>query len=60
MDKEEIERAARISKWGYLKPISNETVQDERIVVGLLIGANCMKAIEPMKVIPSKEDWPYA
>ena len=40
VDKEEIARAARISKWRYLKPISNETVQDERIVVGLLIGAS--------------------
>ena len=30
------------------------------IVVGLLISANCMKALEPMKIIPSKEDGPYA
>ena len=38
MDKEEIATPARISKWEYLKPISNEIVQDEDIVVGLLIG----------------------
>ena len=60
MDKEEIATPARISKWEYLKPISNEIVQDGDIVVGLLIGANCMKALEPMKIIPSKEDGPYA
>ena len=60
MDKEEIATPARISKWEYLKPISNEIVQDDDIVVGLLIGANCMKALEPMKIIPSKEDGPYA
>ena len=60
MDKEEIATPARISKWEYLKPISNEIVQDEDIVVGLLIGANCMKALEPMKIIPSKEDGSYA
>ena len=60
MDKEEIATPARISKWEYLKPISNEIVQDEDIVVGLLIDANCMKALEPMKIIPSKEDGPYA
>ena len=60
VDKEEIATPARISKWEYLKPISNEIVQDEDIVVGLLIGANCMKALEPMKIIPSKEDGPYA
>ena len=60
MDKEEIATPPRISKWEYLKPISNEIVQDGDIVVGLLIGANCMKALEPMKIIPSKEDGPYA
>ena len=60
VDKEEIARAARISKRGYLKPESNEIVQEEGMVVGLLIGANCMKALEPMKIIPSKEDGPYA
>ena len=60
VDKEETVTPARISKWEYLKPISNEIVQDEDIVVGLLIGANCMKALEPMKIIPSKEDGPYA
>ena len=60
VDKEEIATPAWVSKWEYLKPISNEIVQDEDIVVGLLIGANCMKALEPMKIIPSKEDGPYA
>ena len=60
VDKEETVTPARISKWEYLKPISNEIVQDEGIVVGLLIGAKCMKALEPMKIIPSKEDGSYA
>ena len=40
--------------------MSNEIVQDEGIVAGLLIGTNCMKALEPMQIIPSKEDGPYA
>ena len=60
VDKEEIATPARISRWEYLKPISNEIVQDEDVVVGLLIRANCMKALERMKIIPSKEDGPYA
>ena len=59
-DKEEITTSARISNWEYLKPISNEIVQDQDIVVGLLVGANCMKTLEPMKIILSKEDCPYA
>ena len=43
--KEKIVMPARISKGEYLKPISNKIVQGEDIVVGLLIGANCMKAL---------------
>ena len=57
MDKEEI---SFLNGNTYLKPIPNEIVQGEDIVGGLLIGANCMKALEPMKIIPSKEDGPYA
>ena len=60
VDKEEIATPAKISKWEYLKPISDEIVQNEDVVVGLLIGANCMKALEPVKIIPSKNNGPYA
>ena len=28
--------------------------------IGLLIGANCSKALEPNKIIPSRNDGPYA
>ena len=48
VDKEEKATPARIFKWKYLKPISNEIVQEEDIVVGFLIGANCMKALKPI------------
>ena len=34
--------------------------EDDNISVGLLIGANCMKALEPIDVIPSKNNGPYA
>ena len=30
------------------------------IEIGMLIGANCMKALEPLKIIPSKDGGPYA
>ena len=60
VDKEDIATPARSSRWEYLTPISNEIVQDKDVAVGLLIGTNCMKALEPMKIIPSKEDSPYA
>ena len=60
VDKEQIATPARIYNWEYLKPISNEVVQDDVIVVGLLIGANFMKALEPMKIIFGKKDGIYA
>ena len=40
VDKEEIATPTRISKWEYLKLISNEIVQDEAISVGILINAS--------------------
>ena len=33
---------------------------DQSINVELLIGANCARALEPIKVIPSRNDGPYA
>ena len=45
VDKEEIATPARIFKWEYLKPISNEIVQDEDIVLGLLIGAKLHESL---------------
>ena len=33
---------------------------DQNISVELLIGANCARALEPIKVIPSRNDDPYA
>ena len=33
---------------------------DDNIKIGMLIGANCSKAIEPIEVIPSQEGGPYA
>ena len=60
VDKEEITTPTRISKWEYLKLISNEIVQDEAISVGILINASSIKALEPTKIIPIKEDGVHA
>ena len=38
----------------------DEINEDENISRGLLIGANCTKALEPIDVIPSKNNGPYA
>ena len=60
VDKEEIATPAKIKEWKHLMPISNETVQRDDIQVGLLIGANCMKSLEPTQIIHSEGASPYA
>ena len=41
--------------------VADEVIKDnQNIKVELLIGANCARALEPIKVIPSRNDGPYA
>ena len=60
VDKEEIATPAKIKEWKHLRSISNEIVQRDDVQVGLLIGANFMKALEPTKIIHSEGGDPYA
>ena len=51
----------KIHHFEYLRTILHEIPQfDQDIPIGLLIGGNCSKMIEPIKVIPSHEGGPYA
>ena len=58
--KEEIATPTKIGEWEYLQPISNEIVQNDDADVGLLIGANCMKALEPTRILQNQNGGPYA
>ena len=58
IDKEEI--ATKIKEWKHLRSISNEIVQKDDAQVGILIGANCVKALEPAKFIHSEGGGPHA
>ena len=49
VDKEEIATYSIFKEWKHLRSISNETVQSDDVQVGLLIGGNCIKALEPKK-----------
>ena len=42
-----------------MQPISNEIVQDDDVHAGLLIGANCMKKLEPTRIVQSQDGGPY-
>ena len=44
----------------HLKPISKVITQMDNIEVGILFGANFMKALEPMGIISSRNGGPYA
>ena len=56
----EIATPDNIKLWKYLYRIIPEMKIDKDLDVGLLIGANCLRALEPQEVISSQDDGPYA
>ena len=58
VEKEEVATSEKLSKWKYLDLIKSEITQTD-IEIGMMIGANCMLALEPLKIIPSKDGGPY-
>ena len=61
VDEEDIPTNKRLSKWEYLEPIFKFLPSSaNRIKVGLLIGSNCPGALEPLAVIPSENNGPFA
>ena len=60
MDKEDIPDVTNIARWEYLKEVVSSIPEVKDIPLGLLIGRNCPKALEPLQVISSREEGPYA
>ena len=60
VDAEDIATPEKIAKWEYLDEILHEISQSSDVEIGLLIGANCSKALEPNKIIPRKNGGLYA
>ena len=60
VDSCEIATTRKLKKWDYLEKISKELGDNEDISVDLLIGANCLEALEPVEFIPRQNDEPYA
>ena len=57
----QIPRPETVKKWPHLKRIKEHLLPYQHdTYVGLLIGANCTKAIKPREVIPGADDDPYA
>ena len=60
VDKNEITTPAKLKQWQYLEKISSFLGVNDNISVDLLIGANCVEALQPLEVIPSQQEGPYA
>lgn len=55
--KDNIPHQEDVNSWPHLKEVKLPTIQAE---IGLLIGANVPRAMEPLQVISSMDDGPYA
>ena len=60
VDPEEIPTPEKLRRWQYLQMIASETVQNPSVHVDVLIGANCLPALEPTELIGSEAGGPYA
>ena len=60
VDKKEVATPDKIEELDYLKTVSSEITQTDDVEVCLLIGANCIKVLEPLTVIASNNGGPYA
>ena len=60
VDSREVATAEKLKKWKYLDRLKPFMNLDDKKEVSLLIGANCVRALEPRKVISSKHGGPYA
>ena len=58
--REDIATPKKIKKWKYLNLITAEITRDDDIEVGMLIGTNCMKALEPVETIDNQDEGSFA
>ena len=55
----EVATREKIEMWNHHKKIAKEVPKVSDIEIGLLIGANCAKALEPQEVISIKDGGPF-
>ena len=60
VDESKTATPAKLKQWKHLDIISGEFGRNESITVDLLIGTNCLKALEPLEVTPSQGNGSYA
>ena len=57
---DEVPTAKSIEPWPHLHRIRHELSHTNNATIGLLIGADCIRALEPIQVIPSERGSPFA
>ena len=60
VDSAEIAAPEKLKKWRYCDSITKCIARDDEVSVDLLIGTNCIQALEPISVISSQDGVPYA
>ena len=60
LNNDDITKPGQLKQWKYLEPVVNQLNFEENISVGLLIGANCTKALEPIQLLQGRNGSPYA
>ena len=60
VDVEEVATEEKARKWEHLKVIKDKLPTETNMEIGWFIGANCLKALEPEEVLPSKDSGPFA
>ena len=51
VDNDNVTKPPQLRNWKYLENVMNQLTFSDDISVGLLIGANCTKALEPIEII---------
>ena len=60
MDNADITQPFQLKQWKYLDHITNQLNLEDNLPAGLLIRANCVKALEPLEILQSRSEGPYA
>ena len=60
VDSAEIATPLKIKRWRYLDSIAKDVARDDKVSVDLLIGVNCIQALEPISVISGQDGGSYA
>ena len=59
-DIDEVATCEKAKRWDHLKGIADNLPTESNMKIGLLIGANCARALEPVEVLPSQDGGPFA